>query len=475
MGVTLKRIASCLVVICLTIAILAGLTNITEKKSSLEKYKQFFEQESDFDVLFLGSSKVLNSVLPMELWNDFGIVSYNLGGHGNTIPTSYWVLRNALEFTTPKCVVLDCFGSNWSGRINENFYYTHLSFDSFPLSLTKLQAVCDLINPEKVEDGQAKRMELLWNFSTYHSRWNELTENDFHPDFTYQKGAELRANISIPVEMANVSPNLRNTLDNNGIQYLIKTIELCKERGIEIILTSLPFPASEETLIAANTVSDVAKYYGVEYLNFFEMDVVDFQTDMYDPDSHLNPSGAFKITKYFGQLLAKQYEIPDKRNHPDYQSWHQDAKKYQQEKIALFANADSAWCYWMLLADDDFSFVAELSEKDLVQDNVLISLLRNAGIQPEKIKGRCIVIADRCSGRITYAEYDALLREPLETTLGILSLGTEGLNLNGQKCWQINGLEVPLHGMRFALLDENNNVIGSKQFSSEEIRSTAVD
>ena len=112
MSMTLKRIASCLIVVCLTVAILAGLTGIVENKSSLQKYTQFFEQEGDFDVLFLGSSKVINGVLPMELWNDYGIVSYNLGGHANTIPTSYWVLRNALEHTTPKCVVLDCFGAS---------------------------------------------------------------------------------------------------------------------------------------------------------------------------------------------------------------------------------------------------------------------------------------------------------------------------------------------------------------------------
>jgi len=141
MGVTLKRILSCLIVICLTVAILAGLTNIVESKSSLEKYTQFFEQEADFDVLFLGSSKVINAVLPMELWNDYGIVSYNMGGHSNTIPVSYWVLRNALEYTTPKCVVMDCMGTQWDNMIYQNFEYSHLSFDAFPLSPAKIQAV----------------------------------------------------------------------------------------------------------------------------------------------------------------------------------------------------------------------------------------------------------------------------------------------------------------------------------------------
>jgi len=471
MGVTLKRILSCLIVICLTVAILAGLTDIVESKSSLEKYTQFFEQEADFDVLFLGSSKVINAVLPMELWNDYGIVSYNMGGHSNTIPVSYWVLRNALEYTTPKCVVMDCMGTQWDNMIYQNFEYSHLSFDAFPPSPAKIQAVFDLVVPEEWDDVQAKRLELLWNFSIYHSRWNEVNSYDFHPYFTYQKGAEPRADVCIPVEMAEVSPDARNALDTVGMEYLIKTIELCREQGITLILVHLPYPANESDLVAANTVADVAESYGVEYINFLTMDTVDYQTDMHDPDSHLNPSGAFKITDYLGRLLSEQYGIPDQRNHPDYQSWYEDAKQYHQEKVSLFAKASSAWCYWMLLSDDDFSFVAELSEQDLQQDEVLTALVRNAGIQPEQVKGTCILAADRNSGAVTYLDYETLLQGAAETALGTLTIDAEGLKLDQQLCWQTERREPVSAGMRFALFDAENQLAGTAQFSANEIKS----
>ena len=73
-----------------------------------------------------------------------------------------------------------------------------------------------------------------------------------------------------------------------------------------------------------------------ESRTFFAMDTVDYQTDMHDPDSHLNPSGARKITDYMGRLLSQQYKIPDQRNNPEYQSWYEDAEQYRQEKIDLF-------------------------------------------------------------------------------------------------------------------------------------------
>lgn len=469
MSMILKRIISCLITVGLTVAMLAGLTAITESKASFCKYKQFFDQNADFDVLFIGSSKVINGILPVELWNDYGIVSYNMGGHANTLPTSYWVLRNALEYTTPKCVVIDCHGSASDAKISSQFDYAHLSFDSVPLSLTKIQAVFDLVEPQQWDDYRARRMELLWNFSIYHSTWNEVYLGSFRPSWSYQKGAELRANVSVPAETETLFPDDRNTWDTLGMEYLIKSIKLCQERGIDVILIHLPYPAAKDTLTAANTVGDVAEYYGVEYLNFFTTDVVDYQTDMYDPDSHLNPSGAFKVTDCLGQILSERYDIPDRRNHQDYQHWYYDAEMYQQEKISLFETATSAWCYWMLLSDDDFSFVAELSENDLQQDEMLPALLRNAGIQPEKVNGRCIVVADRTNDTVTYIELESLTKDSAETSLGLLSCNSDSVMLDGQECWKIiTGREPAMH---FALLTENQELVGQASFFADEIRS----
>ena len=160
MSLKLKRIASVLIVLCLTFLFLHGLTALTESKASREKYMHFFRQEADFDVLFVGSSKVINGILPMELWNDYGIVSYNLGGHDNAIPTSYWVLRNALDHTTPKCVVFDCMGSAQDSWISSQSYFAHMSFDAFPLSQNKIQAIYELVGPGDGPDVQQKRFAL---------------------------------------------------------------------------------------------------------------------------------------------------------------------------------------------------------------------------------------------------------------------------------------------------------------------------
>ena len=473
MSLKLKRIASVLIVLCLTFVFLHGLTALTESKASREKYMHFFKQEADFDVLFVGSSKVINGILPMELWNDYGIVSYNLGGHDNAIPISYWVLRNALDHTTPKCVVFDCMGSAQDSWISSQSYFAHMSFDAFPLSQNKIQAIYELVGPGDGPDVQQKRFALLWNFATYHSRWGELNMNDLRPRENYQKGAEQRINVSVPVEMETADPNKRNSLESRNMQYLIKTIELCQARGIDLILIHTPYPAGESELIAANTVGDVADTYGLEYYNFLTTDVVNYPTDMHDPNSHLNPSGAIKLTNYLGKVLSEKYNIPDQRNNPDYQDWHKDSKMYYQEKTDFFVNAASAWNYWMLLSDDDFSFVAEISESDVREDQMLDALLRNAGIAPERVSGRYIIAANRITGNVTYTEYEALSQGAVETALGTLLLENGCLKLEDQICWQLADAESA--AMNFALLDPECNLIDSASFSWEDIQASPSD
>jgi hypothetical protein len=87
-----------------------------ERKASDFKYANFFEQDEDFDVLFFGTSHVINGIFPMELWNEYGIVSYNFGGHGNEIATSYWDNIDAVIDIRNK----DIFKNTWIRSLLEN-------------------------------------------------------------------------------------------------------------------------------------------------------------------------------------------------------------------------------------------------------------------------------------------------------------------------------------------------------------------
>ena len=373
------------VVLCLVLCLggLYALTFLTERKNSYEKYKAFFDEKNDFDVLFVGTSHIMNGVYPMELWNDYGIVSYNFGGHANMIPTSYWVLRNALDYTSPKLVVMDCQGLSYNYKYSDNWYFLHLSFDAFPLSTNKIRAVRDLFDSEGFDVPQAgleraTPISLLWDFSVYHSRWAELTAEDFKPELNIEKGAESRIGIDAPNKIKRTAEKFDG--GSIGIRYLERIITECRQSGIDVLLVNLPLPATESQLMDANRIYDLAKELNVNYINFFDLDIVDYDTDMYDSDSHLNPSGARKVTDYLGRYIRSNYDIPDHRNDTSFSSWHDDYSKYTEFKISNLKQAEKLDVYMTLLTDKNISVETYIGNEGLLTDSYYSRFFANLGI-----------------------------------------------------------------------------------------------
>lgn len=405
----IKIAISCIITVCLTVCFLSGLTDLMERKSSKIKYTDFFEQDEDFDVLFMGSSHVINAVYPMELWDDYGIISYNFGGHSNHMATTYWVMKNALEFTSPKVVVIDCFMLSSNRKCSDIFSHLHLSLDTFPLSVTKGKAIWDLLDDpvldEAIKNGTARESDeprtkigLLWDYSVYHSRWTEIGQSDFDPQPTYEKGAESRIAVTRG-NLNKISSEEKMESGTTGEQYLRRMIEDCQDRGIEVLLTYLPFPANEGKQMEANYVYDIAEEYRVNYINFLDIDLINYQTDLYDESSHLNPSGARKVTDYLGKYLISNYDILDQRNNEDYSFWYEDYDEYNEMKNRNIVGCTSIVEYLMLLSGDNVDITMDIRNKDIFNNAWIVELLGNLGINTNELSENVDFIIIRNSGR----------------------------------------------------------------------------
>lgn len=415
----MKKFVKCMISItAIMLIIIFGLyylTRLTERKNSYEKYASFFQQEENFDVLFFGTSHVINGIFPMELWNSYGIVSYNFGGHANKLATSYWVMENALDYTTPQLIVIDCHGIQANEK-RYNLEYLHLSLDAFPLSRTKLQAVQDLTSNGK------EQMALLWDFSTYHNRWTEVGEDDFKPQLLGTKGAETRINVAVPNEVVYLDPSQKSTEDSVSIQYLERMIEDCQRRGIDVLLTYLPYPATQEQQEDANHVFDIAEKYQVPYLDYYTLaSQVDFSIDCYDADSHLNASGARKITAYLGQYIMEHFDIPDQRENHAFASWKDDYVLFKERKLQQLREQASFENCLMLLYDQSFSSCIYLSaDVELEASGTLMRLLNNLGIQESMLaqEEAVLLMVNNLEGSVSYMH----MNEELESDFGTLCL-----------------------------------------------------
>ena len=340
---------STIITIVLTIAVLAGLTWVVERKQSYTRIKPFFDEARNYDVLFLGTSHMIDGVYPMQLWNDYGISSYNLGGNANTMALTYWTMRNALDYTTPKVVVLDCLQLRVYGKVNsEKLNNYHDVFDSFPLSPNKIFAATDLFHESSDE------AEFLWDFIQYHSRWSNLSASDLNPQKGTTKGAEIKIGVKKPPVYKTMGDDNIFMDDTNGVKYLEKIIEECQSMNIQVLLTYIPYSAQPTYQAEANRAALIAETKGVNYINFLKLpDVVDLEIDSFD-NTHLNSSGARKVTDYLGRYLMTNYNLSDHCLDPEYASWIQAYDAYRGTVFENVKKTSGLSNVLMLLNEENF-------------------------------------------------------------------------------------------------------------------------
>lgn len=303
------------------------------------KYGPFFAEKNNFDVLFMGSSHVLDAVQPMELWRDYGYATYNMGFSSESIELTEWILRMAMQYNKPKMVVIDTYYVNRSIKDAWAFKFRHAFLDELPLSLSKIEMV-------RATLPESEWLEFLMPFSLYHGRWEELvtgnTERivDCEP---YMMGAELRPGSCRDREsdMQAISQYRRtlemNTQDMPGKDALRRIVALCRENGIEPVFMAIPGPVSEQEQMNMNSIHLIADELDVPYIDMFEgEDLLVWADDCYDYLGHLNPSGASKVTAYLGRWLSEHASFTDKRGQAGYDHWDENLALYEAHRARVW-------------------------------------------------------------------------------------------------------------------------------------------
>lgn len=393
-----------IVLICLIICV--TLTSyVLRRNESFEKNQDFYKDTEACDIFFLGSSHTVMGILPMELWNEYGITSYNLANNGQWCAGDYWVLKNALNQKTPNLVVLDAYAVFADEKYAEGHMdYLHESLDSIPFSKNKMDAVLDMFPEEN-------QLEFIFPFATYHNRWESVDATFFQREASYQKGAyenaSTRRPVAIPAEQIPLIPTSQaNTTETISKAYLRKSIELCQEKNIPVLLMVTPFNAAEDLQEWVNSVYTIAEEYDVPFINGLQENVINTYSDLWD-DGHLNSSGARKWTSFMGHYILQNYDMTDKRDDAAFSSWNDDYVNYRHYVLAQLNETESLHYFVMQLYNEGFNFSIAIHENsDLYEDEFFLQLFDNAGdmnISEDSANEQIFIVDRALNTRTQYA------------------------------------------------------------------------
>ena len=314
----------CLIFALILLTILSSLNRILEPKYYLKDrswpatpvYRGFYEMEPDsVDVLILGSSVSMNNLAPQKLYDDYGIRSCNLSCEQQNALVSYYWLKEALRWQTPKLVIFEPLflqEMHPDYAVNSSTRLTTIPLLAMRWSSVKLEAIRDVC----ARDPAQHVMNYFFTNKLYHDRWNNLTASDFVYNetlaprlFGWAPGKEEPSKQS-PVFRRDDGAELY-ALRPDMVEYLGRMVELCRACGIRFVMLKFP-----QRIINVEGIDrayrQLAEEYGIDYYNFGEEELyqrlnADLTRDRVD--NHGNILGNLKNTALAGALLSEVYGL----------------------------------------------------------------------------------------------------------------------------------------------------------------------
>ena len=268
--------------------------------------------EDVFEVIGYGSSHMWRGMNAMELYNKYGIGSYNYGCNWQKINTTQLFLEDSLKTQRPRVALIETFNVNClelDMNIDGEIYYT----TAIAEGTAKQRYLKQCFRYEK-----ERYLSYYMPLCAFHDNWINLTRESFQKDNTYTSNfyktmGFVESTAVKPVNIPNPANAVQYELNILSLQTLDNIVSICKENGVDIIFYTAPW---EGEYNYSDAMKEYAANNGYAYFNLFEYidDIgIDSTTDFSD-EGHLNTRGATKVADFLGNYLVTHYDLTDFRN-----------------------------------------------------------------------------------------------------------------------------------------------------------------
>ncbi|MEG1404038.1 MAG: hypothetical protein RSC52_00890 [Oscillospiraceae bacterium] len=289
------------------------------------------EAENSAEVMFFGSSLTYCDVIPAKIWESSGISTYVMAGPEQTIPMSYFYIKEAARTQKPRVLFLEVTGTFY--REYESF--TKVNIGYMPWGTNRIRATLHA----------AERPEwagLFFPPYNYHSRWDELEDGEIMLGLQGM-GEDKLAGYTItctatPIEKITRRNEVFDEKNyKRNISYLRKISNFCEKQDITPVFYIAPSCtrlSSEHLAMLKGDIEKIGKAGFVDFNENIDDFKFDYKLDFYDP-LHLNFMGAEKFSTYLGKMLKEEYGMKPSEETDD-ELW-QERLDYYNDLMAELA------------------------------------------------------------------------------------------------------------------------------------------
>ena len=280
-------------------------------------FAAFYKMKPDtVDVLLFGSSIGVNNYDTQEIYDSYGIRTYNLSSVQQATPLSWYWLQEALRYQSPRVVMLEtrCLYS-WNSAYVMNAAEATFRDPLNQMRMSPLKVKC--VKDYVAHEHNVKEASFYFPILRYHELWKDFDEDQLfgHDVYTqclkgFAPGPDTIDGYE-PLYLTDPGAVSEHELDPVMISYLDKIIELCKEKDIQVALVTIPGENMTDGM--HNQIKAYADSKEVRYYDFDEAELFSQIGHHYPEETvyrHSNFGGAVRFSRLLGRILRDDFGVP---------------------------------------------------------------------------------------------------------------------------------------------------------------------
>lgn len=336
------------IIFCL---IFAGFSNLftpkadanTEVMSAMVTKAYLAEERDTIDVLFLGNSNMYRAFNPIQLWQEQGITSCDIGMPGSNTVELYRKAVDFMKYQKPKMIVVetDCMFDG----VNVFDANGNLIVSKSTKIESKVKERMDAYKNsfDNLDDAIMSGISYRWPLMKYKYRWKRIKSRDFTDEkgkykFVakgYVNGVEKKP-FKYGATYMGVNDGSTADISSNSDIYIKKLNELCKANDCQLVLVSVPC-GKYWNWQKHNAAQKFADENNIKFLDFnVETQLIpefSWKNCSRDGGTHINGKGAKYVTHAMGRYLVEQCDMkPSNLTAKQKAAWNKDVKSFNKVK-----------------------------------------------------------------------------------------------------------------------------------------------
>lgn len=316
--------------------------NIADSDSNKEIFNAFYEEEENtIDVVYFGTSASNRYYIGPYAYNETGTATFTLATMGMPLFFVPYLIEEVEKTQDPQMYIIEL---RWVLKTKDLITDAHIRrvTDSMEYSENRTDAINKAL--EFVEGAEGELSDIddsKWDYYIpiikYHSRLEtgDLSVKDVTLINTKNETKGFVTSYKTRESVSQKEPvysDGRADLLPEAEETLVEVLDYCDDLDQDILFVLSPYSMKDGEAEKFNTAIDMVEERGYQVLNFNTPEMaqaldLDWETDFYN-SKHVNFLGAEKYTEYLSKYLEENYDLPDHRDDPKYESWEEAYRYY---------------------------------------------------------------------------------------------------------------------------------------------------